>query len=220
MINESVACVKGSFPFLAEGFSIFLGWLLGIFSAPLSWLIARKLLGPDLRLHFDNSRSYIVDTKEELQGASANLLSASPTKDVTFYRMRTTNEKKRTATKCQAWLVAAQKIDLETGELVGETRDTMPLIWSYNAANPTVDIPRGIDRYIDLFTNYPGEAGLTIQIRGDDGKVMLPLCYENLFTTLGSYRLTVMLTAEECEPKIMVITVDHPSPDRLQVSES
>jgi hypothetical protein len=215
---EGVDPVKDSVLCSADWLQVILGWLLGMLSTPVVLFITRFFWGPKLQLSWSDCEPYIVSTQEQVPHTYATKLSDNLVRDVAFIRIRATNVKPRTASKCQAWLINAAKYDIENNELLGTFRDTMPLIWSYYPSNTAVDIPKGVDRYIDLLKIYRDEPAVIPQIRADDGSTIMPCCYQHLFTSFGSYEFKVLLTAEEMEPTSIIIFVKYLSLNSFKVS--
>ncbi len=60
------------------------------------------------------------------------------------------NDKRRIAQSCRAWLVNIEELNDEGRFMPTSFRESVPLIWSYDAEADSVDIPQGIRRYVDL----------------------------------------------------------------------
>lgn len=123
---------------------------------------------------------------------------------VVFYaRLCVTNVKRRIAEECQAWLVNVEELNVEGRFDSTSFRDSVPLIWSYDAEAETVDIPQGIKRYVDLVRIQHDVPGFEPQVRSHSGEVLTILKYQPIFSKNGVYRLTVLVSAQEVRPQMI-----------------
>ena len=123
-----------------------------------------------------------------------------------FYaRLCVTNDKRRIAQHCQAWLVNVEELNEESRFVPTTFRDSVPLVWSYNAEIDTVDIPQGIKRYVDIVRVQHDVPGFEPQIRSHTGAVLTILKYQPIFSKNGVYRLTVLVSAQEVRPQMIKV---------------
>ena len=184
-------------------FKILVGWLLGVLTPLFSERITLWLRGPKLKLDFTDADDCLTITSEEFQVT----LASFEKRDVFFARIKVTNLKPRIATKCQAWL-----IDVETGDGQGGFKptifkDSIPLIWSYNAEAETIDIAQGVNRYLDLVKIQDNLPGFQPQMRSHSGGVLSPLRYQHLFGENGTLRFTVLVSAQDIKPRRIRVVV-------------
>jgi len=184
------------------------GWLLGLSTKELSERLASWIRGPRLKLQFTDTEDCVTLTPEEYQINHAPDVAATQTgKRVVFFaRIRVTNPKPRIATRCQAWL-----IDVETSDGKGAFKptiykDSIPLIWSYNAEAETADIAQDVNRYLDLVRIQNDVPGFQPQLRSRSGAVFSPFRYQPLFRDNGTLRFTILVSAQDIKPaKIRVV---------------
>lgn len=190
-------------PWWAKYSLLVVGWLLGLLTKELSDRITLWIRGPRLELFFGEGEDCVTLTPEEFHvPAGSGAVSLKKERRVVFFaRLRVTNTKSRIATRCQAWLVNVERQD-EHG-LYNPTvfKDSIPLIWSYNAEADTVDIAQGINRYVDLVRIQDDVPGLQPQLRSHSGDVLLPHRYGTLFRENGTYRFTVLVSAQDVQPE-------------------
>jgi len=185
------------------------GWLLGLFAKELSERISVLVRGPKLVVEFGDGEDCLTLTPEEHQEQinDHSVTVARKQRLVFFARIRVTNAKPRMASRCQAWLVNVESQD-DAGQFRPTVfKDSIPLIWSYNAEIETVDIPQGINRYVDLARVRSDVDGFQPQLRSHSGEVLFPLRYGPLFTSNGIFRLTVLVSAQDVKPQQIKIVL-------------
>jgi hypothetical protein len=109
--------------------------------------------------------------------------------------------------KCQAWLVNVERRDEQGGFKATVFKDSIPLIWSYNAEAETIDIAQGINRYVDLVRVQDDMPGVQPQLRSHSGHVLAPHRYEHLFHENGTFRFTVLVSAQDVKPQQIKVVV-------------
>jgi len=185
------------------------GSVIGLFAKELSEWISVFVWGPKLAVEFGDGEDCLTLTPEEYQRQinESTVTISKERREVFFARIRVTNIKPRIASRCQAWLV-----NIESQDSAGQFRptvfkDSIPLVWSYNAEIETVDIPQGINRYVDLARVQSDVDGFQPQLRLRSGGVSIPLQYEYLFKSNGVFRLTVLVSAQEVKPQQIKIVL-------------
>jgi hypothetical protein len=129
-------------------------------------------------------------------------------KRLAFYaRLCVTNDKRRIAQSCRAWLVDVEELNDEDCFVPTRFRDSVPLIWSYDAEADTVDIPQGIKRYVDLVRIQNDIPGFQPRMRSRSGEVLTILKYQPIFSKNGVYRLTVLVSAQEIKPQVIKVII-------------
>jgi hypothetical protein len=186
-------------------FGILVGWLLGMLTPVCSERIKLWLFGPKLQLDFTNTEDCVTLTPEEFQVAPN--VSAPEKRDVFFARIKVTNLKPRIATQCQAWLVDVEAGDGQGGFKPTIFKDSIPLIWSYNAEAETVNIAQGVNMYLDLVRIQDNSTGFDPQMRSHSGVVLRPLRYLPLFSKNGTLRFTVLVSAQDIKPRQIQVVV-------------
>jgi hypothetical protein len=184
-------------------FGMFVGWLFGMLTPVCSERIKLWLFGPKLQLDFTNTEDCVTITPEESQVS----LSSFEKRDVFFARIKVTNLKPRIATRCQAWLVDVETGDGRGGFKLTIFKDSIPLIWSYNAESETIDIAQGVNRYLDLVRIQDDLPGFQPQFRSHSGEVLSPLRYRPMFSENGVLRFTVLVSAQDIKPRKIWVVV-------------
>lgn len=198
----------GSEPWWSKYLLLLGAWLLGLLTKELSERITLWIRGPKLQLAFTNTEDCETLTPEEFQvNVAPNIASTKKDERVVYFaRIRVTNPKSRIATKCQGWLVNVEVANGQGGFKPTIFKDSIPLIWSYNAQAETVDIAQGVNRYLDLIRIQDDSPGFEPQLRSHSGAVLRPLRYQHLFSENQTLRFTVLVAAQDIEPqKIPVI---------------
>jgi hypothetical protein len=185
------------------------GWFLGLLTKEFSDRISGWIRGPRVQLGFGETEDCVTLTPEEYydQRGESAVGTKLKTRVVFFARIKVSNSKPRIARNCQAWLVDVETADEQGGFKPTIFKDSIPLIWSYNAESETVDIPQGINRYVDLVRIQDDVAGFQPQLRSRSGEVLNIHRYEHLFNTNGILRFTVLVSAQEINPEIIRIVV-------------
>jgi hypothetical protein len=164
---------------------VLLGWLLGLFSwflglltKELSERLTLWIRGPKLILEFTNTEDCETLTPE----VYSNVAAGQTCQQIVFFaRIRVTNLKPRIAMKCQGWLVKVEKGDEQGGFEPTIFKDSIPLIWSYNAEAESVDIAHGVNLYLDLVRIQKDVLGFQPQLRKYSGEFLDVLRYRPLF---------------------------------------
>jgi hypothetical protein len=193
-----------------------------LLSKELSERITVLVRGPKLRLDFTNTEDCVTLTPEEFQvDATTDAASMTKGKRVVFFaRIRVTNTKSRIATKCQGWLVDVEATDGQSGFKPTIFKDSIPLIWSYNAEAETVDMACGVNRYLDLVRICDDSQGFHPQLRSHSGSILSPLRYQHLFNDNRTLRFTVLVSGQDVTPQTIRVIVSRGEqwPPRAQVS--
>ncbi len=196
-------------PWWSKYLLLLAGWLLGLLTKEFSDRISGWIRGPRVQIGFGNTEDCVMLTPEEYdvpKGSSA--VGTQKGKRVVFFaRIKVTNSKPRIARNCQAWLVDVETADEQAGFKPTIFKDSIPLIWSYNAESETIDIPQGINRYVDLVRIQDDVDGFQPQLRSHSGAAITIHRYEHLFNANGTLRFTVLVSAQEIKPEIIKIVV-------------
>jgi hypothetical protein len=182
---------------------VIVGWLLGWLTPVISERITLWIRGPKLQLDFTTTDDCLTITPEEFQVTP----SSFEKRDVFFARIRVTNLKPRIATKCQAWLISVEADDGQGNFKPTVFKDSIPLIWSYNAEAETIDIAQRVNRYLDLVRIQDNLPGFQPQMRSHSGNVMMPLRYHHLFSENRTLRFTVLVSAQDIKPQRIQVVV-------------
>ena len=174
------------------------GWLLGLLSKELSEWITIWFRGPKLKVEFGDGEDCVTLTPESVSLAPDLSTSTDGVRlqVVFFARIRVSNGKPRTLTKCQASLVKVERADEQGGFNETTFKDSIALVWSYNAEAETVDIARGTNRYVDLVRIQNYASGFQPQLRAHSGDVFVPIRYVPLFNENGTLRFTVSVSCK------------------------
>lgn len=164
------------------------GWLIGILTPILTHQLLVWLRGPKLSLTLDPTLT------PARCGDDPTLLF--------FARIRVTNTKCRIAKDCRAYLSVIEKWnDDENSFTMTNYRDCLPLIWAYDQQTPTVDLPNGVDRHIDVVMYAPETPASTLQLYSSSHEHFVPSQYEHLLDNYGVFRFTVLVCADDITPE-------------------
>jgi hypothetical protein len=179
---------------------IVVGWILGLVSKPIADWIHTLWRGPRLDLNVES------DPHQFQLTASDNGLDQHSYREV-YINLEVTNDKPRTAENCRAWLVNIEK---RTGDKFESTgfRDSFPLIWAYDPKAESVPIAKGVVRRANIVTIRDDKAGFTPRLRGDNGEVLHPAQYQSVFEENGTYRFTVLVSAQDTPTRCSKICVE------------
>lgn len=160
-------------------------WFVGLISRELSeWIIVRAR-GPKLSLEIEATHT-----------------PTSPSGEAIYARVKVMNTKARLARKCRAYLICVEAWNEQTNAFEATSyREAIPLIWSYDRKIDAVDIPWGIDRYVDIFELVPTRIGVVPQFWKSDGEIPWILQYESIFRGRGKNRYKIAVTADDIPPK-------------------
>jgi hypothetical protein len=199
---------------------LLLGWIIGLFTKPLSEMIERVFRGPKLQLEFDGAnQDFRIRTPIiwEIPGSNDR-----ETLHAIFVRVRVNNCRGwrmwtiRSAKDCKGYLVKIERRNLESGkfESVGYC-DSLPLKWSYLDdvhANSGITIPEQIAHYLNVVATFSNRPDFVPEV------VMTPLRYERLFDpgicmSQGNendyaIRLTIQVCAEEARVEEIAIVLE------------
>lgn len=165
--------------FLVPLAAVVLGWLLGLITPSLHRRIKIWLLGPKLK--------YSVDE---------NSLQPIPNGLDFYLRVGITNVKPLIAKQCRAFLVKVEEWD-DKNYKPTNYRDCLPLIWSYDTALVTVDIPRGVTRHFDIVRIGRDLKEFNLCLWSGTKDRLAPTQYEHFCKRRGQFRLTVCVGADE-----------------------
>lgn len=184
------------------------GWLLGLFTKELSERITIWVRGPRLRAEFEDAEDCVTLTPEEYQVRTGpSTVAARKGQRVVMYaRLRVTNVKPRIAQDVRAWLVnVEEQVDGEFQPTI--FRDSMPLIWSYNAEVDSADMPQSVSRHVDVVRIQSDLPGYEPCLRAHDGTVLRPLRFKPLFERYGVFRFTVLVSAQDVAPQQVKLVI-------------
>ncbi len=200
---------------------LFGGWLLGLFTKELSERITFWVRGPKLKADFGDTEDCVTLTPEEyvVQTGASTVATRAGQRVVMYARVRVTNTKPRIAQRVRAWLVnIEEQVDGEFRPTI--FRDSMPLIWSYNAEIDAADLPQSINRYVDVVRVQSDQPGYEPCLRAHDGTVLKPLRFAPLFARNGVFRLTVLVSAQDTAPQQirLILSMDGNWPPKVHKS--
>jgi hypothetical protein len=127
---------------------------------------------------------------------SKQVLSPEIRQDVMYLRLRVQNSGRGTAMRCRAFLADVSREETG-GHLSRLFYDSIPLCWSYldSKESQILDIPWGLDVYLDILSAHPGEPKAELRPR----TIVMPFRYNQLFTEHGRYRVTIVVVAENAK---------------------
>jgi hypothetical protein len=169
-----------------------ISFIIGLIGAILVEPLRQAVFGPKLELMFTTSEDYITPTQTSVYGGPDDMI---------FIRLRASNKRRAIAKNTRCYLVDVQRRE-EDGEYHPTIFcDSIPLPWScseYDTKYSGIDLPKGINRYVDLLAVAEGATEFVPQIQ------IMPFRYADLFKGIGWYRFTVQIAAdgansEKCE---------------------
>jgi hypothetical protein len=182
--------------------------LIGVIGAGAALL--GSIIGGLLTGSFEYFRQKVTKPKLTLDyiGGSANKIESSfeiNGKQVTeiFIRARLRNTGVRVARDCRVYLVAVTEVD-HTSTHETSFRDSMVLAWPGWPQDFTSRVlPRGIDAYVNVVSVSKNEAGWRFHVKN------LFASQQELKNYKGTYRLTLLATADNAEPVELKIDVTY-----------
>jgi hypothetical protein len=147
------------------------------------------------------------------------LIPARKRRVVFYARERVTNEKPRIAQKCQAWLVRVEEMNKDGEFKETAFKDSGPMIWAYHSEIEAVDIPQGINRYVDIVRIQQHVPGLEPRLRPHSGEVRRVVRHDPIFNKSGTFRFTILVSAQDVRLKEsnVIITRDETWPPKAKL---
>lgn len=166
-------------------------YILGFASAVLAEPVRQCLFRPVLRLSFSGADDCIARTQ------------TTGGKEALYIRVKVTNEKPRLARACRAYLVNVETKSGDSGFVSTLYTDSIQLAWSCQVPgserNP-LDLPNGVSQYIDVLVTSEATNTVVPQISP------FPFRYYPLLATKSeTYRLTIQVSGDGIEPKVLKI---------------
>lgn len=194
---------------MSEPTSLIVGGFIGFISAVLSPIIAtsirNKFFGPRLEIVFSETlNGCVAKTKEKYTQNMQENPGVPMTYDTESYyvRARVTNSRKQVAKQCRACLVKVERWH-EQDKRYRNTAycDSIQLAWSCSSSRDVAygakDIPNGIEQFVDIISTrlvVPNKYRIEIS--------PMPFRYEDLFSELGKFRFTILVTGENVSPVV------------------
>jgi hypothetical protein len=110
-----------------------------------------------------------------------------------YARIQVVNDGALIARDCRGYLLEVERLNAGTNTYVTVFEDTIPLAWSYVAANPHwrgVDLPRPVPHYLNLGWAEEGGDQFFLDL------IAFPIHCRDLMKEKGIYRVTVQIAAE------------------------
>jgi hypothetical protein len=181
-------------------------WLLTILTNVTTHGLRIIFRGPHLLPTFDGKEDCCTLTPISVPTEPSAFGTQAVTIPVFFARIRVKNEKPIIAEKCRGYLTGIE--ELIDGEWKSsEFNESLPLVWAYEPESPSVDIPYGITRHIDVLVVRDDIPGFQPQLRSASGVVFVPLRFKPLFEKYGKFRFSVLISAQEIKPLPCQITL-------------
>jgi hypothetical protein len=159
------------------------GFLTAIFAEPLrQWMYRPKLV-----LEFGQSADFVTKTPERSDDAQY---------EAYYVRVKVTNKRSRLAKGCRAYLVGIERLT-ETGRFERtEYCDSIQLGWAVRGdqSYSAIDLPKDVPHFIDVVSTRPVSNSFKPHIHP------VPMRYQQLFATQGTYRLTIRVSGDGVEP--------------------
>jgi len=177
--------------------ALFAGLFSGFFAAIFAEPIKQRFFRPNLVLEFGDSEDYksktpIRKNKGETEGY--------------YVRVKVRNASTYIAKDCRAYLINVERKDENNRFVRTLYCDSIPLGWSCRNEDDKkeryggIDIPCGINQYVDVIATEKGFAGFTPQI------MVVPYRYSKLFMETGTFRFTIQVSAAGTDPTTIKLT--------------
>lgn len=168
-----------------------LGFVAGLVTPfSLRWL-THLILGPQLKVDFD------VDEVEARDGNKSI--------PQCYFRVRVRNPKPLVLRGCRGYLT--QIVDKNTSKPL--LAETFPLIWSYDPARESFDLPRGPTPTIDVVRYELDHRFFVPCLRSAEGATLAPHKFEESFPAAGTYEFSVLVAGEDIPPELRKFTVTY-----------
>jgi hypothetical protein len=153
---------------------------------------------PKLKLDYEGEAANVVPTQHPEDGQLFSVIYVKP---------RIRNLGQRVAKNCRVYLTNIQKVHT-AGCSTSPTAfyDARVISWPLRDFKPR-DIPKTVDFYIDVVRVYKEKTGWYFGIKGRYASL------EELNTYSGTYRLTLVATAENANPAKLVIDITYDNKD-------
>jgi hypothetical protein len=177
-----------------EAIYLLIGGVIGFLSSVLSEPVRDYFFGPKIQVEFDPKKEGFV--------TSTCVESSSGVKNAKYIRILVTNEYKRIARQCRAYLVNLESWDPKLKKFVSTIYcDALQLPWSASRdGHASIDIPKNVHRFVDLISTQ--ENKFTPKIHYD---VEL-FRYRSLFlASERKYRYTVLITGDNFDPQSICV---------------
>lgn len=175
------------------------GLVVGWFAKIVSDLLPAWLFGPRLYLSFEDDGNHKQVFKFQKEDDELEWI------EYLYCRIRVRNTRKRIATKCQGYLIGVEILQGDGTTKPTNYADSIPLIWSHAATSETIDIPNGVNRYLDVLKMDFDEFGLEPQFRNAKGEVVKIAAYDPLFDEIHNLRFTILVAAQDAKPRTFVL---------------
>lgn len=163
----------------------------GLVTGFYGWFVDR-LARPKLQLDFQDGRANKIETTYESNGQLVT---------ETYIRARLRNSGLRAARDCRVFLVGLKEVR-NTNTHATTFHDAMVLAWpGWPKDFDSRVIPNGIETYIDIVSVIKGQVGWNFHVK------KLYASHSALKSFNGTYRLTLLATADNADPARLTIDV-------------
>jgi hypothetical protein len=164
----------------------------GVISSACARYLDERWFGPKLSIHADNGPEYKVERPyNQADEDSSNI----------YIRVKVTNDSKRIAKQCTAWLADVQEVRNGQAHKTSSYHDSKQLPWAGSKREP-IDIPYGTAHYVDVVVFSKHEPGWRFPVK-------LFASQQELTRYKGTYRLTVLVTSDGAKPVSRQIDVTY-----------
>ncbi len=161
-------------------------FLGGFFTALFAEPIRRWVYQPKLSLHFERASHFVTRTPE----------TVGQTKYEAFYvRVKVVNTKSALAKSCRAYLVNIEQKGPSGAFVATEYCESLQLGWAVHSQPfAALDLPTDVPFFVDILSTRPTSLAFKPHVE------LIPMRYEQLFLTSGTYRLTVLISGDGVKP--------------------
>jgi hypothetical protein len=178
--------MRGIWVLLPSAVGFLGGFLTALFAEP----IRRWIYQPKLELHFGNASHFMTRTPE---------IAGQAKYEAIYVRVKVLNNKSALAKSCRAYLVNIERKGPSGSFVATEYCEALQLGWAVHGeqAFSAVDLPTGVPFYVDVLSTRPTSPAFKPHVR------LVPMRYEPLFSTPGTYRFTILASGDEVKPVML-----------------
>lgn len=204
-------------PIVAVLISVYTAYRLGINLPSLQSNRMRKVRGPMLDVVYDpcDTKCWRVTTESMVQAAQCGTkvtaparpgpLGLPPSRPVLYLSVRVENRLPKAALQCRGYLMEIEK--WENGNWVSKYTDSLPLIWAFDPDGKEKNVLMGTPLYLNVVAIRADNCEFEPQLYSGNGpgNPLRPNALQPIVTQPGKYRITVTISADDCEPKTVKI---------------
>jgi hypothetical protein len=163
------------------------GFCTALFAEP----IRRWIYQPKLSMEFGDTSHFLTRTPETTGEASYEAI---------YVRVKIVNTKATLAKSCRAYLVNIEQKNPSGNYEPTEYCESLQLGWAVHAKPYIgIDLATDVPFFVDIFSTRSSSPAFKPQVE------LIPMRYNELFSTAGVYRLTVLVSGDGVKPARMYL---------------